>query len=382
MKRLFIFLILIFLSLRLVFAQTTTEELILETPYMAEGTVDELTQLKESGDIKTFQERLEDFIVSVFPSLQPPVITDVRVEDITTNSAVILWKTNVKSNSLVAIAEDKDYDPKRDNPYVVELGNVEERVKEHKVVLTNLRPGTLYHFQVKSASISGVVGKSKDYTFSTLASKIKLEVVRVTNKEIEVRWVSPKPTNSFVEYKNLKTGKTYQVKTDELTTIHSLTLKDLEPGTNYQLRGFGYDEKNILIETDPISVKTKLDLTPPKIFNIKINSAIVPGSKDQALTIVMWSTDEPANSIVYYDIGLGRELKNKVGNEEDYSLEHALIIPTKAGSIYRINIVSIDESGNKAESGIRTIFTPRGEQSILEIMIKNFEEAFKFLKRK
>jgi hypothetical protein len=382
MKRLFIFLILIFLSLRLVFAQTTTEELILETPYMAEGTVDELTQLKESGDIKTFQERLEDFIVSVFPSLQPPVITDVRVEDITTNSAVILWKTNVKSNSLVAIAEDKDYDPKRENPYVVELGNVEERVKEHKVVLTNLRPGTLYHFQVKSASISGVVGKSKDYTFSTLASKIKLEVVRVTNKEIEVRWVSPKPTNSFVEYKNLKTGKTYQVKTDELTTIHSLTLKDLEPGTNYQLRGFGYDEKNILIETDPISVKTKLDLTPPKIFNIKINSAIVPGSKDQALTIVMWSTDEPANSIVYYDIGLGRELKNKVGNEEDYSLEHALIIPTKAGSIYRINIVSIDESGNKAESGIRTIFTPRGEQSILEIMIKNFEEAFKFLKRK
>jgi hypothetical protein len=282
----------------------------------------------------------------------------------------------------VAIAEDKDYDPKRENPYVVELGNVEERVKEHKVVLTNLRPGTLYHFQVKSASISGVVGKSKDYTFSTLASKIKLEVVRVTNKEIEVRWVSPKPTNSFVEYKNLKTGKTYQVKTDELTTIHSLILKDLEPGTNYQLRGFGYDEKNILIETDPIGVKTKLDLTPPKIFNIKINSAIVPGSKDQALTIVMWSTDEPANSIVYYDVGLGGELKNKVGNEEDYSSEHALIIPTKAGSIYRINIVSVDESGNKAESGIRTIFTPRGEQSILEIMIKNFEEAFKFLRKK
>jgi hypothetical protein len=382
MKKLSLFLILSFLSLRLVFAQTTTEELILETPYMAEGTVDELIQLKEAGDIKTFQEKLEDFIVSVFPSLQPPVITDVRVEDITTNSAVISWKTNVKSNSLVAIAEDKDYDPKRENPYVVELGNVEERVKEHKVVLTNLRPGTLYHFQIKSASISGVVGKSKDYTFSTLASKIKLEVVRVTNKEIEVRWVSPKPTNSFVEYKNLKTGKTYQVKTDELTTIHSLTLKNLEPGTNYQLRGFGYDEKNILIETDPIGVKTKLDLTPPKIFNIKINSAIVPGSRDQALTIVMWSTDEPANSLVYYDVGLGGELKNKVGNEEDYSSEHALIIPTKAGSIYRINIVSVDESGNKAESGIRTIFTPRGEQSILEIMIKNFEEAFKFLRKK
>jgi hypothetical protein len=33
---------------------------------MAEGTVDELIQLKEAGDIKTFQEKLEDFIVSVF----------------------------------------------------------------------------------------------------------------------------------------------------------------------------------------------------------------------------------------------------------------------------------------------------------------------------
>mgnify|MGYP000112011736 CR=1 FL=1 len=384
MRKLIIFLLIsfIFLNWKLLFAQITTEELIIETPYIAEGTVDELIQLKEAGDIKTFQEKLEDFMVSVFPSLQPPVITDVEIKDITTNSVTITWKTNVKSNSIVAIAEDKDYDPKKENPYVVELGNIEERVKDHKVIITNLRPGTLYHFQVKSASLSGVVGKSKDYTFSTLTSKIKLEVVKVTNKEIEVRWVSPKPTNSFVEYKNLKTGKNYQVKTDEFTTIHSLTLKDLEPGMNYQLRGFGYDEKNILIETDPIGVKTKLDLTPPKISNIKINSAIVPGSRDQALTIVMWSTDEPANSIVYYDIGLGGELKNKVGNEKDYSLEHAVIIPTKAGSVYRINIVSVDESGNKAESGARTVFTPRGEQSILEIMIKNFEEAFKFLRKK
>jgi len=373
--------ILNFISLKLVFAQTTTEELIIETPYISEGTIDELVQLKEVGDIKTFQEKLEDFIVSVFPSLQPPVISDVKVEDITINSATIIWKTNVKSNSIVAIAEDKDYDPKKENPYVVELGNIEERVKEHKVVITNLRPGTLYHFQVKSASLSGVVGKSKDYTFSTLASKIKQEIIRVTNKEIEVRWISPRPTNSFVEYKNLKTGKTYQIKTDEFTTIHSLTLKNLEPGTNYQIRSFGYDEKNILIEADPIVVKTKLDLMPPKISNLKINSAIVPGSRDQALTIIMWSTDEPANSIVYYDLGLGRELKNKVGNEEDYSLEHAVIIPTKAGSIYRVNIISVDESGNKAESGIRTVFTPRGEQSILEIMIRNFEEAFKFLRK-
>lgn len=381
-----ILLIIVFgiLSVLNVLAHRNEEELFIETPYVAEGEVEELVQLREAGDIETFQKKLEEFIVSIFPSLRPPVISNVRVEDITINSATILWETNIKSNSLVALAEDKDYDPKRENPYTLEVGNVEERVKEHKVIVSNLKPGTLYHFQVKSASLIGIIGKSKDYTFSTLASKIELEVVRVTNNEIEVRWISPRPTDSNVEFKDLTTGRTYQTKIEGKRTIHSVTLKNLTPGTSYQIRSFGYTEDNILMESNPITIKTKLDTLPPKISTLRIDNALFPARRDRALTIISWRTDEPANSLVFFEegIGFGEVLANKAGQKEEFVLEHTVILTTKTATIYRIQIVSADESGNEARSSIRTVLTPRGEESILDIIIKNFEETFRFLRGK
>lgn len=384
MKKKILIFILCLLTFAYSFSQETTEEIVFETPYVAEGSIDELIQLKEAGDIKTFQEKLEDLIVSVFPSLQPPVISDVKIEDITTNSVTISWKTNVKSNSIVALVEDKDYDPKKEYPFVVEIGNIDERVKDHKVTISNLKPGTLYYFQVKSASIAGVVGKSKHYSFTTKASKIKLEIGKLTNSEIEVKWISPQPTNSFIEYKDLKTGKVFQEKLDELTTIHSMIIKNLSAGREYLLRGYGFTEKGVLIETDEVVVKTKVDVTPPKIYDLRISNALLSAGRNQALTIVAWRTDEPANSIVYYETGLGisKELENKTGKEDEFVTDHVVIIPTKAGTIYRIKISSTDTSGNKAESGIRTVLTPRTEESILEIIIKNFEETFKFLRKR
>ena len=392
MKKFYIIFVLIlgFLIFKIVLSQATTtsttteNEFILETPYAAEGSAEELIQLKESGDIKTFQEKFEDFVISVFPSLEPPVISDIRIENITTSLVTILWKTNVKSNSVVSLAEDKDYDSKKENPYVFEVANIEERVKEHKVVVSNLKPATLYHFQVKSLSLSGVIGKSKNFTFSTKASKSKLEVTKVSNDEISVKWITPVQTNSILEYKNLKTGKLLQEKLSEKTLIHLINIKNLSPGTEYLLKGFGYTDKNIIIETDELTVKTRKDTTPPKIYDIKISNALVSTSKNQALTIVSWKTDEPANSIVYYEAGFGSidKLTNKVGKEDNFVKEHTVIIPTKAGSIYRIKVVSVDRSNNKSESSVRTVLTPKTEASILEIIIKNFEQTFKFLKRK
>lgn len=359
------------------------KELYFETPYLSEK-MEPIVELRQAPDIKTFQEKLEELIVSVFPSLAPPVISNVRVENITTNSATILWETNVKSSSIVAYASDREYDPKKENPYLIEVGNVEERVKEHKVELLNLNPRTLYHFQVKSAAVVGAVGKSQDFTFSTLASKIKLEFPRITNTEIEVRWMTEVETDSYVEYKDLKTGKTAEVRDPTRVKSHIIVLTNLSPDTSYQIRGFGYDANNILIESDLVTVKTKLDTTPPKISGIKIENALFPGRKDKALTIVSWRTDEPADSIVYFEKGIeiGGVLKNKAGKEKEFTLDHIVILVTETGTIYRLQIESNDEAGNKTQSGIRTILTPRGEESILDIIVKNFEETFKFLKRK
>lgn len=361
----------------------TEEELIIETPYIAEGEVEELVQLKEAGDIETFQQKLEDFVVSVFPSLRPPIITNVRVEDITFNSAAILWETNIKSNSLVALAEDKDYDPKKENPYTFETGDAEKRVKKHRVMVTNLKPGTLYHFQAKSASLIGVVGKSKDFTFVTKAEKPEITILKIKETEVTLRWLTERETSSYIELKDLKTGRIKRTGEEVLSKVHSLILTNLTPNTPYEVKGFGYDEKGILIETNTKRFVTLVDVKPPEITGIKLENAIVPGRVDRLQTIIFWKTDEPATSQVYYEEGIGVSptLSQKSPLSEGLTTDHVIILTTfKPATVYRFQVVSVDASGNESRSPIRTILTPQRGESILDIIIRNLEQTFGWMK--
>ena len=148
----------------------------------------------------------------------------------------------------------------------------------------------------------------------------------------------------------------------------------------------GYTEKNNLIEGgEPITVRTSKDIIPPIISNLKIDSALVPGRNDRIQTIISWKTDEPANSNVEYEEGSGKSsgiLANSEGDKKFYSQNHDVIITKfKPGALYRVRVVSVDEAGNKTESPIRTIITPRQSESIIDVIVKNFEDTFQFLKK-
>lgn len=349
------------------------------TPHVAEA----VEGLIEIRDVEIFQEKLDELIISILPSLAPPIISNINVSEITENSAVISWRTNIRSSSIVAFSSVRDFEPNRRNPYLIEVGDPGARTREHRVRLINLTPGTIYHFQVRSTSLPGLMVQSKDQTFSTLASKIRLEITRITNTEIEVRWTTPIETSSFVEYRNLITGEILRVGTPDRVRTHLVNLTNLVPNTSYELRAFGYDVNNILFESNLITTKTKLDDRPPEITSIRISNALMPGRVGRALTLVSWRTNEPANSIVYFEKGVGfaRVLANRIGREGEFVLEHTVILTTETGTVYRIQVVSVDEAGNETRSSIRTILTPRGEESILDIIIKNFQEAFGVFRR-
>lgn len=335
------------------------------------------------AEIEVFQERLEELFVSVFPSLVPPVISNIQIQNITENSAIIVWETNVPANSLVAFASARDFNLRKENPYLLELGRAEGRTREHRVELIGLHPGTIYHFQIRSASMLGVIGRSRDVTFSTLAGRIALEVPKIGNTEIEVRWVSPRETTSFVEYRNLRTGEVSRTGSPVRTRSHIITLTNLAPDTPYDIRGFGYDVDNILIESSPVNVRTRLDNIPPRVSAIRIDNALLPGRVDRALTVVSWRTDELANSLVYFEegVGVGDVLVNQIGQGGNFVLDHTVIIPTKAGTVYRLQIVSMDQAGNLTRVPARTILTPRAEESIFDVIIENFQRTFEFLRR-
>ncbi len=72
-----------------------------------------------------------------------PEITDIKVSDISTNSAAISWTTDKDSDSTVELGFQKD-------KYILSLYD-KKQTKEHKIVITeDLIPGETFHFRVKS----------------------------------------------------------------------------------------------------------------------------------------------------------------------------------------------------------------------------------------
>jgi len=88
----------------------------------------------------------------------PPRISDISVSNITESSADISWKTHEKSDSQVEYWSNGH-----------QLSALaEERVISHLIHLTDLRPGTTYHFKVRSSDASGNLAVSEEQTFTTL----------------------------------------------------------------------------------------------------------------------------------------------------------------------------------------------------------------------
>jgi chitodextrinase len=89
----------------------------------------------------------------------PPVITDVSVLNVTSNSAAITWLTDEFADSVVnyGVSATVYTATSTDNLYV----------KEHGIALAGLSSGTTYYFVVKSADRSGNSAVSLEYTFTT-----------------------------------------------------------------------------------------------------------------------------------------------------------------------------------------------------------------------
>ena len=147
------------------------------------------------------------------------------------------------------------------------------------------------------------------------------------------------------------------------------------------------EQGNVAEAGSPLSVTTSTDTTQPTISGFKVDNALVPGRTDRVQTIVSWVTDEPSTSIAYYEEGTGtlgetEELANKNEILDSYVTHHSVILPSlRPGTIYRLKITSTDDSGNEGSFGPRTVITPKQTESITDIIFKNFEDSFKFLRQ-
>ncbi|MFA7191909.1 MAG: Calx-beta domain-containing protein [Candidatus Paceibacterota bacterium] len=352
---------------------------VFKTKFFSEN-LDEINKIE---NVEQFQNEIESSIESILPSLVPPFVEAPVVTDITEDSAVITYKTNIKGFSLVGYATDDYYDETKDNPYNGEVSDTTSKVTIHKVKLINLKSNTKYHFSAKAFSLPQIVGKSKDFTFITKASKIKVSVTNLTKNSFTVSWSTNSKTSSIVEYKNLKTGKVNKRTDDIRSTGHVVKIENLDPGTLYQVDVSGLNDIGNTVESaGTITIKTSTDVTAPAISKVKVDSSLVVGRNDKTQTIISWKTDEPSTSVVYYEEGSGSPDKPLANKQEDteLTLNHVVILTTlKPGTVYRFQVASSDDAKNVKKLPIRTIITPRPSESIVDVIFKNFNESFNFI---
>lgn len=136
----------------------------------------------------------DDTFTTIAPAdVTAPIISNIRVINITENSATVIWDTNEPANSRVKYGLTATYG----------LGNIfsADLVTTHSINLSSLTRSTIYHFEITSSDSSGNTSVSADQVFSTLPDTIPPGNVTdflatpTAGRTIMLTWVNPTDTD-------------------------------------------------------------------------------------------------------------------------------------------------------------------------------------------
>ena len=157
--------------------------------------------------------------------LPPPVMSNIVVSNISLDSAVITWTTDIPSDSRVDCGTTNIYG---------QISSDAGLVTSHSITLISLASDTTYHFRATSTNSDGFSTVGTDTTFSTLAMPVISNIVvsNITGNSARITWETDQPADSFVEYGDttaygLAAGDT------PLSTTHSVDLVGLNSGQTY-----------------------------------------------------------------------------------------------------------------------------------------------------
>ena len=112
--------------------------------------------------------------------------TSISTSAIGEDTATISWSTSLFSTSRVIYSdEEESHSYKSDTPnygYARSTKETSTKVTGHKVILTDLYPGTIYYFRCVSKDSKEVV--SAEYSFTTLGGKILGDINR--DKKVDI----------------------------------------------------------------------------------------------------------------------------------------------------------------------------------------------------
>ncbi|MFA4818111.1 MAG: fibronectin type III domain-containing protein [Parcubacteria group bacterium] len=291
--------------------------------------------------------------------------------------ATVTWKTSEKMTSVVEYGIDETYGDSKESTTLAQA---------HEISISGLKQNIKYHLRVGGKDGSNNLYTSGDYTFTPKSppaiTNVKLS--SSTEHEAVISFTTSTATDALITYTSTSDSKdTGSQGNPTLTTTHELTLKNLTAGTTYS---YTITAKDIdgNSTTSPVageavrSFTTGVDTVPPKIDQVRTDSALAQNDKVQ--TIISWITDELSNTALIYKEGQSAEPKEVKVSDIPTTNHIAVITIFKPGTVYYFKVKSTDLSGNSATSSDFALLTPKRKENIIQIIISNFQDIFSWAK--
>jgi PKD repeat protein len=276
------------------------------------------------------------------PDNKPPVITKgPAAEEVTDQSATILWRTNEVSTSIVEYATLEDFsDPVR--------AEDDELVEDHQVALSGLDASTRYFFRVRSVDSDGNASAFKLGTFKTKAAPdgtppvILFGPVAIgrTHQSVTIKWVTDEAASSRVDY-GLGTDYDLSQVEEGRRRVHLVRLTNLESSTLYHAQVTSVDAAgNQTVSGDfEFITRSKPDIRWPRIV---LRPYVLGRFLDRL--VIRWETDEPCAGVVEY--GPDGEYGSTARSEEEGRIHTAVLTDLDEDREYRFRVSVTDQSSN------------------------------------
>jgi len=311
-----------------------------------------------------------------FTTLSLPSISDVKISNITLNTAELSWSTSTASNANLSYGKTISYGSS--------WSDTTSFTTNHTYKLTNLDHTTSYHFKITGEDEDGNSIVSDDYVFDTLPmpkiSSVNFETdLTGTSPKSYITWTTNVATTSSVDYTPKNGTATYEESQSAYVTAHKVELSKLTDNTSYSFYVSGTDGFGNKAISDEFSFATPFDSRAAVISDVLVETSNIGlNQEDKAQIVVSWNTDEPATSLVEYSEGLtGDQYTQKTTEDKNLSSSHLVIISDlKPNTPYHFKVVSRDKGTNLSESSDQSIIAGDVPKSILNIIVDTFENVF------
>ena len=296
----------------------------------------------ELTDEEELEKRLEELLGLAESVEGAPTITEVKVTSITSDSAIVNWQTNERSDSMARYGFTSEYtETTEPNP---------DLVFDHWVPLSGLEPGSLYHIQVQSTDAEGQTGVSQDVIFRTLVLGAENvppivtggpEITDLTSTAATIKWITDKPGTSIVRYKparsfllNLVTRPVQIGEFERFTLAHEIHIPNLKPDTAYRFQVISQSPNGTIMRSPEEVFRTK---ALSEIYDVRIEAITYNSAQ------INWKTGTRATTEFQY--GRSSTYDENI-RKLTFSLQHSVNLTNLSpDTLYHFRLRGTDERG-------------------------------------